>query len=179
MSKFARQALALAFAGALLVGCGSSAVPGASPLSGGSALSGTNPSSVLRALSPITPDSTPKIKKVTPIQAVQYQTIVIKGKGFGKMQPYNGDSCCIQFIVSNPACYYYGSYGTWQAGYEGSGNYVTLNVTKWTNKKIVVSGFTGDYGQRCWYLVSGQAIKLNVWNAQSQAGPASWSGTIQ
>ena len=178
MSMLVRRALALAFAGAL-VGCGASAVPGANAVSGASAVSGTNASSVLRSPLFTSPDSTPKIKKVSPIAAVQYQQIVIKGKGFGKMQPYNGDSCCIQIVATNPACYYYQSVDTWRAGYEGSGNEVTLNVAKWTNKKIVITGFTGLYGRYCWYLVSGYPITINVWNAQSQAGPATWTGTVQ
>jgi hypothetical protein len=173
--KCARQALALAVAGAWLAGCsgGTSAVPGAN------ALSGANPSMALHSLVLAGPNASPIIKHVTPIQAEQYQKIVIKGTGFGKMKPYNGDSCCIQFVVSNPACYYYGDYGTWQAGYEGSGNEVTLDVVKWSNKKIILSGFTGLYGYSCWELVANQAITLHIWNAQNQSGPATWSGTIQ
>lgn len=170
----ARQALALAFAGAMLAGCASNAVPGANPVSG------ANASSALRSISLIAPDSGgPKINSVTPIQAEQTQKIVIKGKRFGRMKPYNGDSCCIKIVVTNPACYDYGDYGTWQAGYEGSGNEVTLNVTKWTNEKIVLAGFTGLYGYYCWYLVAYEPIQINIWNAQSQAGPATWNGTIQ
>lgn len=174
MIMSARQAMALAFAGAMLAGCASTALPGAN------AVSGANPSSVLRSLSRISPDSTPKIKSVSPIQAEQTQQIVIKGKNFGKMQPYNGDSCCIKIVVTNPACQYYYPYSdTWQAGYEGSGNDVTLNVTKWTSRKIVIAGFTGLYGDYCWYLVSNYAIQINIWNAKSQSGPATWNGTVQ
>lgn len=175
MISFARQALALALAGAWLAGCGG----GASGVSGANALPVANPSSALHSLVLAGPDSSPKIKHVSPIQAEQYQNIVIKGTGFGHMAPYNGDSCCIQFIVTNPACYYYGSYGTWQAGYEGSGNEVTLQVSKWSNKKIIVTGFTGLYGYSCWELNAGQPITLHIWNAQNQSGPATWSGTIQ
>jgi hypothetical protein len=171
---FARQTLALAFAGVALVGCGASAVPGAA------ALSGANPNSVLQALALAPKGSTPKIKSVSKIKAQQTQKIVIKGKGFGTMQAYDGDSCCIEFVVTNPQCENYGSYDTWQAGYESSNpNLVTLNVKKWTNKEILITGFTGDYGQGCWTLNSGEPIQVNVWNAQTQSGPATWSGTIQ
>jgi hypothetical protein len=171
---FTRQAVALACAAALLAGCGASAVPG------GGAYSGANASSAYQPLSFISPDSTPKIKSVTPIQAEQTQEIQIKGTGFGKMKPYNGDSCCIKIVVTNPACQYYYPYAdTWQAGYEGSGNDVTLNVTKWSNKKIVLAGFTGLYGDYCWYLVANYGIQINVWNAQKQTGPATWNGTVQ
>jgi hypothetical protein len=126
------------------------------------------------------PASSPTIKKVSPIQAEQTQKIVIKGKNFGKMKPYNGDSCCIEITVTNPACEYYGSYDQWNAGYEGSNpNEVTLNVTKWSGKEIVVAGFTGNYGQGCWTLNSGQPIEIKVWNAKTDSGPATWNGTIQ
>ena len=173
MIKSLRRTLALAFAGAVLASCtaggGSGAVPGTN------SVTLTNPNVVLHSLS--FPDSTPVIKSVTPIQAEQTQNIIIKGSGFGKMKPYNGDSCCIQIVVTNVgSC----PSSTWQAGYEGSGNEVTLNVKKWANKKIIITGFTGYYGEfYCWYLVSGQPIKINVWNAKTQSGPASWSGTVQ
>jgi hypothetical protein len=171
---FLHRALSLAFAGAMLAGCAANGVPGVN------AAPGANSSASLRSFSRIAPDSTPVIKSVSKIQAEQTQKIVIRGKGFGTMQPYNGDSCCIEFIVTNPACYYYGSYGTWQAGYASSNpNLVTLNVKKWSKREIIVTGFTGDYGQRCWTLNSGEPISLNVWNAQTLAGPATWSGTIQ
>lgn len=171
---FARQTIALGFAGALLAGCSASAVPSAT------GLSGVNPSSVMQSLVLSPKSSNPKISKVSPIQAEQTQKIVIKGRNFGKMKPYDGDSCCIEIIVTNPQCEYYGSYDTWQAGYESSNpNEVTLNVTKWTKKEIVIAGFTGAYGQGCWTLNSGEPIQVDVWNAQSKSGPATWSGTIQ
>lgn len=170
---FARQTLALSFAAALLAGCGATSVPSAN------AISATSARIAIPSLG-LAPGSTPKIKKVSPIQAAQTQKITIKGKGFGKMQAYNGDSCCIEITVTNPQCEYYGSYDQWNAGYESSNpNEVTLNVTKWTNKQIVIAGFTGAYGQGCWTLNSGQPIEIKVWNAQTQSGPATWDGTIQ
>jgi hypothetical protein len=175
---FARQVLAFAFAGALLVGCGASAVPGANAGSGANAASIAS----VGLASPSLSLTGPIIKKVTPIQAEQTQKIVIRGKGFGKMKPYNGDSCCVEFSITNPQCYYYGSYDVWNAGWSGGtkgANEVTLNVKKWNNKEIIVTGFTGSYGYSCWTLNSGDAITINVWNAQTEAGPATWSGTIQ
>ncbi len=177
---FARQVLAFAFAGALLAGCGASAVPGANAASGASVASGANAASIVQRLA--SPLSSPTIKKVTPIQAEQTQKIVIKGKGFGKMKAYNGDSCCVEISVTNYQCYYYGSYDVWNAGWSGGtkgANEVTLNVKKWTNKEIVITGFTGAYGYSCWTLGSGDPITIRVWNAQTEAGPATWSGTVQ
>lgn len=184
MIMFARQVLAFAFAGALLVGCGASAVPGANVASGANAASSASAVSIANArlASPTLSLTGPVIKKVTPIQAEQTQKIVIKGKGFGKMKPYNGDSCCVEISVTNYACYYYGSYDVWNAGWSGGtkgANEVTLNVKKWTNKEIVITGFTGAYGYSCWTLGSGDPITVNVWNAQTEAGPATWSGTVR
>lgn len=174
---FLRQALALAFVGAMLAGCAPNAGPGANAVPGANAIPGANTASALQL---IEPDSHPVIKSVTPIQAEQTQKIVIRGKGFGKMQPYNGDSCCIEIVVTNPECEYFGSYDTWNAGFEGTNpNEVTLNVKKWSKKEIIITGFTGNYGQSCWTLNSGQPISVDVWNAQSQTGPATWNGTIQ
>jgi hypothetical protein len=168
VNMFARQGLALAFAAATLVGCSANAVPGAG------AVSGASESSAFHPLTLAAPNSTPSIKEVTPIQPTQYQTIVIKGKGFGKMKPYDGDSCCIEFTDINVQCS-----SVWSAGYLGDA--VTLDVTKWSNDKIVVAGFTGAYGGNggCSILWPGSYITLDVWNAQTRSGPATWNGTVQ
>jgi hypothetical protein len=168
VNMFARHALPLAFAEAVLVGCGANGVPSAS------AVSGANASSAFHQLTLAAPNSPPTIKKVTPIQPTQYQTIIIKGTGFGKMKPYDGDSCCIEFTDTNVQCSSF-----WSAGYPDDA--VTLDVTKWSNDKIVVAGFTGAYGGNggCSILWPGSDIRLDVWNAQTRSGPATWNGTVQ
>jgi hypothetical protein len=165
---FARYAPPLVFAVAMLVGCGANDVPRAS------AVSGANASSAFQPLTLAASNSTPSIKRVTPIQPTQYQTIVIKGTGFGKMKPYDGDSCCIEFTDINVQCS-----GLWSAGYLGDA--VTLDVRKWSNDKIVVTGFTGGYGGNggCSILWPRSDIRLDVWNAQTRSGPATWNGTVQ
>ncbi|MGA9946332.1 MAG: hypothetical protein WBP75_14995 [Candidatus Cybelea sp.] len=115
--------------------------------------------------------STPTITSVGTITNRQSQKIVISGSGFGTMQPYNGDSCCLQFTMTNEKCG-----NTWQAGM--TGELVTLNVTRWTNNRIVIQGFTGEYGQNCWVLHAGDPVAIEVWNAQSQSGPALWDATV-
>ena len=173
MIMFARQVLAFAFAGALLAGCGASGVPSANVASNAN----------VRLASPsLLSLKRPTIKSVTPIQAEQTQRIVIKGRGFGKMKPYDGDSCCVEFSITNYACESFGSYDVWNAGWSGGtqgANEVTLNVAKWDNKEIVVTGFTGAYGDSCYTLESGNPITINVWNAKTESGPATWSGTVQ
>lgn len=172
-------ALIVTLAAAFIAGC---AGWQATAPSGVNAVSGANISSVPQSRSFASPNSAPTIRSITSIRAKQDQKIVIKGTGFGHMKPYNGDSCCIQFVVTNPACYAYSpshDSDTWQAGYSENGNAVHLNVERWSRRKIVITGFTGYYGYNCWYLASSQPITLNVWNAQTQSGPATWSGTVQ
>lgn len=120
------------------------------------------------------PATKPTIEHVTPIQPEQTQRIVIKGTGFGTKQPYNGDSCCIQFTMTNelPPCR-----NTWQAG--KTGELVTLHVKQWTDKRILVAGFTGEYGQNCWEIHQGDPIEIQVWNPQNRGRPAHWKGRVQ
>lgn len=156
------QKFSICFALAILAGCHGSVLGEESNLMAPQAVD------AVRGLS----TSAPTIKKVTPIQAEQTQRIAIKGKGFGIKHPYDGDSCCIQFTMTNEKCG-----NTWQAG--KTGELVKLNVKVWNNKKIVVSGFTGEYGQHCWVVNPGDPIIIQVWNAQTKHGPARWRGTVQ
>lgn len=109
--------------------------------------------------------SQPNITKVSKISDKQDQRIVISGSGFGTMQAYNGDSNYLQILDTT---------GGWSAGYVSSleVDSVWLNVTSWSDKKIVIKGFTGDYGQSYWILMKGDSLQIHVWNAQNHGGPA-------
>jgi hypothetical protein len=112
--------------------------------------------------------STPIINNVSKISAIQTQQITISGQGFGNQIPYNGNSKYIE--VSDVT-------GDWNAGYSGdlgqTTNDIALNVTNWTNSQIIISGFTGKYGN--FSLHVGDKMLIKVWNAQSGVGPASCS----
>jgi hypothetical protein len=157
-----RDALSACFAFAVLAGCGAT--------TGGLPTTSAVDSSLGIALS----GSGPTIKHVSAIEAEQNQKIVIKGKGFGTTLPFNGNSCCLEFIMnqSGPGCY-------WTAG--GYDNEVTLNVTHWSDQKIVIKGFTGAYGGYggCWTLYPSDAVTIEVWNFQTKAGPATWNTTVR
>ncbi len=116
--------------------------------------------------------SKPSITKVSKIKPKQNQTIVISGNGFGTMQPYNGDSGYLQILDTT---------GGWSAGYVSSSqdDTVTLDVSKWSDKKIVITGFTGGYGESYWVLKKGDQLQINVWNAQSRNGPATIDETVK
>ena len=51
-------------------------------------------------------------------------------------------------------------------------NWVEINVAKWTDSQIIISGFVGSYGGSSRSLHIGDQIQINVWNAQSGLGPA-------
>ena len=112
------------------------------------------------------------IGSISPIAAEQNQTITISGSGFGTQSPYNGDSDYIYVLDVT---------GNWEAGYQPAGNYVTLNVTSWTDNQIVISGFTGYYGYGPpfnWFLEPGDNLTIAVWNPQTGIGPAMYYVTV-
>jgi uncharacterized protein YycO len=98
------------------------------------------------------------------MSAYQTQTITIQGYGFGSKSPYNGDSAYINISDTTRG---------WNAGMTGNG--VTLNIIQWTDSKIVISGFTGRYGDENWFLTPGDTVRIKVWNAVTGNGPASYT----
>jgi hypothetical protein len=155
-------AVTICAAAAMLAGCGGT--------SGTGSMIG---STVLPSTQHIVPQAagSPKITRVSRVRAKQTQRIVISGTGFGTMQPYDGDSGYIK-IRDNTA--------GWDAGYTGTSEYdaVFLNVTSWSNHKIVIAGFTGAYGDSYWYLSKGDSLTISVWNAQTGMGPAQRNKTV-
>jgi len=109
-------------------------------------------------------DTTPKITSVSKITTKQYQTITIKGKGFGTHAPYTGDS---DYIALNDLT------KKWQAGYSKYNDTVTLIVHHWDDTKIVLGGFSGAWGTHNYTLGVGNKEQVQIWNAQTGAGPAS------
>ena len=120
------------------------------------------------------PEASPVVKSLSTVTAEQYQTITIKGTGFGTMAPYTGDSYYISFFdlrTSPPG---------WQAGYTGYNDTITLIVNSWTNTKIVLGGFSGAWGESGYdYTLSvGDPIEAQVWNPQSDLGPSNIYSTV-
>ncbi|MBV9719770.1 MAG: hypothetical protein JOZ77_10645 [Candidatus Eremiobacteraeota bacterium] len=118
------------------------------------------------------PGAKPKIKKISRIDAAQYQTITISGSGFGTMSAYNGDSAYLQILDLT---------GKWSAGYVSSSqtDSVYLDVTGWTDNTITIAGFTGEYGQSNWTLNKGDKLEVNVWNAQTGSGPGTKDARVR
>ncbi|MGO9750197.1 MAG: beta strand repeat-containing protein [Solirubrobacteraceae bacterium] len=129
------------------------------------------------------PACQPTITSVSPISPTANQTITITGSCFGSQQPYDGDSRYIQVtdLTKN-----------WAAGYcdpslnppgscvplSSPSDAVGLNVVTWTDTQIQIAGFTVSYGQYNWTLDPGDQIQIQVWNPQTQAGPAVYTTTV-
>jgi hypothetical protein len=90
--------------------------------------------------------------------------VTITGTGFGTLNPVDGDSAYIRVTDAT---------GSWNAGStrDAPADFVTLNVTSWTDTQITVSGWTGDYGDNNWTLNDGDKIDVQIWSAPTGAGP--------
>jgi hypothetical protein len=111
----------------------------------------------------------PVITGVSEISAQQTQTITITGSDFGTMSPYSGDSASIALTDLTAG---------WQAGNAPDGNVVTLDVLSWTDTSIVLGGFGSAYGDYNWTLTNGDQEEVQIWNAQTGSGPASYDVTV-
>ena len=97
------------------------------------------------------------ITSVSAIGSAANQAVQINGCGFGSNDPYSGDSTYLK--IHDQA-----GLG-WDAGY--TGDEVTVNVTSWTDKQIVLSGFGGSYGHYGWVFKKGDRITVTVNNPQT------------
>jgi hypothetical protein len=113
----------------------------------------------------------PQITSISAISTQQYQTITIKGSNFGKLAPYTGDSNYISFedLTANPG---------WQAGYSFYDDTVTLIVNSWTNDKIVLGGFSGQWGEYDYTLAIGDSVQIQIWDEKTGNGPATAYTTV-
>jgi hypothetical protein len=104
----------------------------------------------------------PDISSISPIIAAKTQDIVIRGKGFGRLAHYKGDSDFIEFNV----CRYKGCALSFRYGYTPNENQTGIVVKSWTNTEIDIGGFTQYFGQR--YpgsipLEDGDRITVELW----------------
>lgn len=117
----------------------------------------------------------PKITRVTKIAARKFQTITITGSGFGTQNAYTGDSDFISLLDTT---------ASWQAGYEGcllgfcTTDTVTLVVNEWTDTKITLGGFAGEYGGNNFFLTVGDNEQISIFNPQTSAGPGTINITV-
>jgi hypothetical protein len=132
---------------------------------------------------------TPTITSVSPIVARQKQTFTISGRGFGSQTPFHGDLPCFEVrdITRGWAAGHIDPAGgspysgdACSAPLQPLGDTITLDVSSWTDSRIVVDGFEGSYGnqQYGWYLSPGDELQIRVWNAQLGTGPSYITQTV-
>lgn len=106
------------------------------------------------------PTTVPTISSVSAVAAEeQTQKITITGTCFGSGNTFTAsDNLWFQIIDKT---------GAWSGCHTSSypeNDTVTCTVTKWTNSKIVFSGYTGDYGSEDYTLQTGDHLVFCVWN---------------
>jgi len=118
----------------------------------------------------------PKITSIVATGSGQTLSITISGSGFGLAPSGIGSNVDSAFLVLtdfNAAAVNTGSGSSggfpWNAGFCGEleCDGVTANYVSWTNKKIVVSGFGGSYGNTPWIATPLDAFCVGVWPSSS------------
>jgi serine/threonine-protein kinase len=115
---------------------------------------------------PPPPPCTPKITTVGAFEASAPQAVQISGSCFGAGNTTSGTDTAY-FRISDLTA-------GWNACWTGDPgtDYVTCDISSWTDHEITFSGYTGDYGQSPWVVAEGDDIEIQVWNPQSGNGPA-------
>ena len=91
-------------------------------------------------------------------------SLAIFGSGFGNQPAFNGTSDYI-LVTDVPL----NGSSTWGAGY--GGDWVWIDVTRWTNNEIDISKFTGSYTEYNWTINTGDSLSIVV--ANPMGGPES------
>lgn len=116
------------------------------------------------------PPAVPVIRAISAVLPQPDQSITIVGSGFGKLAPYIGNSRAIRISTSTG----------WNAGStrDPGGDLVTLAVRSWSDTEIVLDGFRGAYGRNNWTIRPGDRLTFQIWNAESNAGPATFAVAV-
>jgi hypothetical protein len=136
----------------------------------GTAASVTTSAPVNTSAPAVSANCTPKVDSVSEFTATQTQTVTIRGSCFG-----NGAA-----IVAGDSPSFLITVG--RSGWNACNNainldLVTCNITKWNDITITFGGFTGPYGDG-YVLANGDNVEIQVWNWQSDNGPAICNATV-
>ncbi|MDQ1700592.1 MAG: hypothetical protein QOG34_2455 [Frankiaceae bacterium] len=112
------------------------------------------------------------------ISAVQYELtsagnvrMSINGNCFGSAAPYHGEDRKFFRISNETAANSWNGCWTEDPGTDT----VTCNVSEWNNDRIRFDGFAGAYGPGSYLVHPGDNIVVQVWNAQTNIGPAKYT----
>jgi hypothetical protein len=111
------------------------------------------------------------ITSVTPLIAGGTETVTIKGRHFGtygQSTDPNEGRIVINDVGPGRGCA--------EDPTPGKGGGGSLRAARWTDTEIEVTGF-GWSSQRC-PLLAGDQVSIDVWNAQTGAGPARYELTV-
>jgi hypothetical protein len=130
----------------------------------------------------------PVISSVSPIAATRLQTIVIRGSGFGNIQPQlmNLSDGSVTTVVggTTPVIRIYDVEGwdSWEAGCQDSRwvpkDLIGIYLTSWSDTEIVLGGFGTELhvnGQGPWNIKPGDPLIVNV---QTTYGQAAYTTTV-
>lgn len=150
-------------------GSSSAALSGPPPTGGSSSAALSGPptgGSSSAALSSPPPSCSPAIATVGPFAAAAAQTVEITGSCFGTGNTTSAADTDYFRVTDLTA--------GWNACWtnDPGTDSVTCDISSWSDSKIVFSGYTGYYGQNTWTVTEGDQIEIQVWNPQSDRGPA-------
>ncbi len=112
------------------------------------------------------------ITSVSPLVEGATKAITIKGRRFGSYQS-STDPREVHIVIDDLAP----GRGCGAAPTLGNGEGGPLQVARWTDDEIEVTGFRWPSKGRCPFH-AGDQVKISVWNAQNGAGPARYELTV-
>ena len=140
-----------------------------------------------RATPPVAAPCQPVIEHVSTFKAVKNPDVTITGKCFGTGGAYaNGDSRHFRITdlgphgtlreleeaAKIPQTWWNACAGHTDAVNGYTPNVVTCTVPTWTNTSITFGSFGPAYGEDGWTVSPGDKIVVQVWNANTLAGPS-------
>jgi hypothetical protein len=108
--------------------------------------------------------------------------LTIDGSGFGNAPsqvPFTGNLA--NFLLVDGGS---GTSAPFEAGstnFGSNSNVVTLNYQSWSDNQIVISGFSGAYGQSGYTMHPGDLLHFTVWNSTATSASSAndvWTGAI-
>ncbi|HEV2178091.1 MAG TPA: hypothetical protein VGW33_12970 [Terriglobia bacterium] len=128
---------------------------------------------------------TPHISNVTFRGAGKNLRITVEGSGFGDAPPGvpgTGTTAFLQladFAYHSPSASNLANY--FRAGYSGENGMIdsiSLVYSGWTDSKIQIDGFGGDYGYNGLGVRSGDPVAIELWSTRTRFATV-WGGRVQ
>ena len=120
---------------------------------------------------------TPAITDVSAFTPGEYPNVTVQGTCFGTggaFQAADSLDFSVTDLGPNGTLAVLEGASSWEACSRRPAeiNKVTCTVSHWTNTAITLASFSGAYGPGGWAVAQGDKVAIQVWNAQTSAGPA-------